>query len=561
MRQGFREGQTPAGCGSVQVIPLGGAGEIGKNCTVVQQGDDLIVIDAGLTFPTEEMLGVDIVVPDFTYLVENKHRLRGVFLTHAHEDHVGALPYLLREVDCPVYGSQFTLALVRSKLDERMDVRNVDLREFKSGEVIQAGSLSVEPVRVTHSIPETSSLAVRCAHGIILFTADFKFDFTPVDGKLSEIERFAELGREGVLLLLSDSTNVERPGWGPSERAVMEGLRKVFTEAQGRVLLTTFASNIHRMQQIIDAAVETGKKVAVAGRRMAQTLDICLRLEYLKVPRDALIKLEEIGGYPNERLAILTTGSQGEPMAALSQMSRSEYSRLRIVPGDTVVYSARPIPGNEAAIWRTVNRLFRMGASVVYDSDVPIHVSGHAYQEELKMMINLTRPYYLAPVHGEPRHQDLYNKIARNMGYPDHRLFILSDGVQLCIDETNAWLGDPVPCGRVLVDNAGNPGISEDVLRDRHNLANDGIVVVTVALNVERGEVIGEPIAQAKGFSGGPQLLEAGAAVVMDSLKALSRAELRDPDQVRHVLSDSMRRYLSKKAQLRPLVVPTVIEL
>jgi ribonuclease J len=314
----------------VQVIALGGVGEIGKNCSVVREGDDIVVIDCGLSFPNEEMLGIDIVVPDFTYLVENKDKVRGVFLTHAHEDHVGGLPYLLKQIDVPVYCTEFTQALIRSKLEERLPSKKVDIRVFRPGDILEAGALSVEPVRVTHSIPENCAMAVRTSHGIIFFTGDFKFDFTPVDGKLANITRIGELGREGVLLLLSDSTNVERPGWGPSERAVSAGLRKVFNESKGRVLLTTFASNIHRMQQVYEIAAETGRKVAVVGRRMETNLDTCERLGYVSIPKGTRIRLDEMRMYPDDKLAILTTGSQGEPMSALVQMSKGEYGRLQV---------------------------------------------------------------------------------------------------------------------------------------------------------------------------------------------------------------------------------------
>jgi ribonuclease J len=544
----------------VQVIPLGGVGEIGKNCTVVRQDDDLIVVDVGLSFPNEEMLGVDIVIPDFTYLVENKDKIRGVFLTHAHEDHVGALPYLLERIKVPIYGTQFTLALLRSKLEERVGVKDLDFRTMDYGDVVEAGSLSVEPIRVTHSIPESSCLAVRTRYGIVFFTGDFKFDFTPVDGKLTQMNRIAEIGDEGVLVLLSDSTNVERPGWGPSERDVTDGFRSLFPRVPGRILITTFASNIHRMQQAFTVASETGRKVAVAGRRMEQSIDVCVRLGYLQIPRGTRIRLDEVRDYPPEQLVILTTGSQGEPQAALSQMSRQEYSRLRIQEGDTVIYSARPIPGNEAAIWRTVNRLFLMGARVIYDSQPTVHVSGHAYQEELKMMINLTRPYYLAPVHGEPRHQHLYLEMGRAMGYPEHRLFKLKDGDTLHMDEQQAWIGEPVTCGRVLVDNAGTPGIPEEVLRDRWNLAQDGIVTVTVAIDVERGEVVGDPVIQSKGFSGSDDALQSTIDALADALRGLNQFELQDVDAVRHTVADTARRYLLRKTQLRPIVVPTVIE-
>jgi len=544
----------------VQVIALGGVGEIGKNCSVVREGDDIVVIDCGLSFPTEEMLGIDIVVPDFTYLYQNKEKVRGIFLTHAHEDHVGGLPYLLRDLDVPIYCTEFTLALIRQRLEERLPHKKLDFRVFKPGDILEAGKLSVEPVRVTHSIPENCSMAVRTSHGIVLFTGDFKFDFTPIDGKLANITRFGELGREGVLILLSDSTNVERPGWGPSERAVSQGLRKVFGEAKGRVLLTTFASNIHRMQQVYEIAAEMGRKVAVVGRRMEQNMEICERLGYVRIPKGTRIRLDEARQYPDDKLAILTTGSQGEPMSALVQMSKGEYGRLQIKSGDTLIYSARPIPGNEAAIWRTINRLFDQGCKVVYESATPIHVSGHAYQEELKMMINLTRPYYLAPVHGEPRHQHLYSEIGMNMGYPEHRIIMMKDGIPVVLDDTSLHMGEPVPVGRVLVDRGGTAGVSDDVLRDRYNIANDGLVIATIAIDMTKGVLVGEPTLQTRGYSGSEDIINAAYDVLFDVLSALSRDELRDTNRVKHDASDTLRKVIQKRSNLRPLVLPIIVE-
>ena len=544
----------------VRVIALGGVGEIGKNCSIVEQGDDIVVIDCGLSFPNEEMYGVDIVVTDFTYLIENKAKVRGIFLTHGHEDHVGGLPYLLSEITCPVYCSEFTHALLRHKMEEKLPHKKVEFKIMKPGDVVKAGALTVEPIRVTHSIPENTSLAVNTEHGYVLFTGDFKFDFTPVDGKLADLKRFGEIGEEGVVLLLSDSTNVERPGWGPSESTVTQGLRKVFNEAKGRVLLTTFASNIHRMQQVYDVAKETGRKVAVVGRSMERNLEICENLGYVKIPLGVSVNLDEAKRLPDSDVAILTTGSQGEPLSALVQMSKGEYGRLQIKEGDTLIYSARPIPGNEGAIWRTINRLFNQGCKVIYESPTPIHVSGHAYQEELKMMINLTKPFYIAPVHGEPRHQYLYNQIAENMGYPDHRIFTLEAGVPLEMDDKNARLGKPVVTGRVLVDNSGTPGVSEEILRDRYNVANDGLVVLSIAVDTTHGEIVGDPTILSKGFLGPKGLLDDAQDVMVDALASLNPTEIKDINRVKSDATAVVRKFMAKRGRLRPLIVATVIE-
>lgn len=544
----------------VQVIPLGGVGEIGKNCTVIRQGDDIVVIDVGLSFPNEEMPGVDIVVPDFTYLVENRDLIRGIFLTHAHEDHVGALPYLVDDIDAPIYASEFTHALIRQKLEEKTDFKRLKLRTFKPGDIIECGSLSVEPVRVTHSIPETCAMAIRTDHGIILMTADFKFDFTPVDSKLSNIARLGELGKEGVLLLLSDSTNVERPGWGPSERDVVHGLRKVLTSAPGRVLLTTFASSIHRMQQLYEVAHETGRKVAVVGRRMESNVDVCSRMGYLKIPPNTRIMLDEMSKYKPHELAILTTGSQGEPMSALVQMSKEEYGRFQLQKGDTLIYSARPIPGNESGIWRTINRLFRMGVNVVYSSNisVPIHVSGHAYQEELKMMINLTRPYYVAPVHGEPRHQHQYLEIAGDMGYPEHRMFTVENGRPLCLDDKQAWLGDPVPTGAVLIDGSGNAGVGPEVLRERMSLARAGVVSVSITVK-GRHTLVAGPKVSTRGFLGDEVDVQEITEVIGDYL---TRGDLRGIETDKHLeteIEGVARRFVQKRMQIKPVFAVNVL--
>ncbi|MBX3095820.1 MAG: ribonuclease J [Fimbriimonadaceae bacterium] len=544
---------------TVRVIPLGGAGEIGKNCTVLEQGEDLIVVDVGLSFPHEEQYGVDIVVPDFSYLIENQHRIKGVFLTHAHEDHVGALSYLLREVDVPLYCTKLVRALVKMKLDERMRGFEPKIREVQPGDTVEVGSLKVEFVRVTHSIPETCALAIHTVHGVVLFTADFKFDFAPVDRAQTDLHRLIELGEEGVVLLMSDSTNVDRPGWGPSESEATQGLRSVFAAAPGRILVTMFSSNIHRMQQVVNCAHALGKKVAVAGRRMQQVFEIARNLEYAHIPRGTLIPIEDVGKYSASELVILLTGSQGEPMAALSQMSRAEYRWLKVAKGDTIVYSARPIPGNEGVIWRTINKLVQLGANVVTEAVAPIHVSGHAYRDEIKTMVNLTKPFYIAPVHGEPRHQKIFRELAQQMGHADHRIFTLANGDVLEIEDERAGVNGTVTAGEILIDQHGDVEVTLDVLNQRTRLAHDGILIVTVTVNAHDGTLGAPPKVQARGFSGGEELVEDIDDAIEEELVKLSSFELKETDYVRSVVTDTVRRMLNKDSRQRPEVVINVV--
>ncbi|MCC6403387.1 MAG: ribonuclease J [Fimbriimonadaceae bacterium] len=540
----------------LSITPLGGAGEIGKNCTVVQQGDEWIVVDCGLSFPHEEHYGVDIVVPDFDHLVQNREKVKGVFLTHAHEDHVGALGYLLSRLDCPIYATRLTSAMVRSKLAERANLTDPDIREVASGETVKLDKLSVEFVRVTHSIPESNALAVRTEHGIVLFTGDFRFDFTPVDGFQTDVGRLAKLADEGVVLLLSDSTNVERPGWGPSESTVTDGLRHAFRKAKGRVLTTMFASNIHRMQQIFDVAHETGRVVAVTGRRMEATIALCRTLGYLNVPPKTHVRLEELREYRPEEICVIATGSQGEPMAALTQMSRGEYSKLQIRPGDTVLYSARPIPGNEAGIWRTVNRLFNLGAVVLVDPDPPIHVSGHAYREELMAMINLTKPFYLAPVHGEARHQFLYCEMAEGMGHARHRMFTLANGDSLVISEKSADVArGSVPASDVLIDQNTNMAVDSKTIQERQALGHDGVAIASVSIDFKRREVVSRPRLEVRGLAVPESVVDRAQSDLCDALEDLSPAELGDKATVEKEMAEAVRVSIKKTSRQQPLVV------
>lgn len=542
----------------VKVIPLGGVGEIGKNCTAVVQGDDIVVVDCGLSFPHEEQYGVDIVVPDFSWLIENKDKIRGLFLTHAHEDHVGGIPYLLDQLNVPIYATAFTEAMVRSKLQEKRRLIEPKVVRMEFGKAIKAGGLAVEPIRVTHSIPESCALAVNTVHGHILFTGDFKFDPTPVDGMRTDMKRLEELGEEGVLLLLSDSTNIDRPGWGPSESIVSEALKEVFAEAPGRVLVTMFSSNIHRMQQVADAAKATGRRLAVAGRRMDMTVNMCQSLKYLDIPEGVYTRIDDIGRYRPDQLVILVTGSQGEPAAALSQMSRGEYNRLRLVDGDTILYSARPIPGNEGAIYRTVNNLIHRGANVILEHDRPIHASGHAYQDELKTMVSMTKPFYVAPVHGERRHQRMFEKMLVEMGHAPHRIFTLGNGDALCIDEEKAYVGEGVRAGEVLIDQNGEYVVTQQVLEERFQLAHNGVVVVSAHVDSQDGTLIGRPTLTARGYCGNDEDLDNAREELTASLSKLGPEQILNRPVLEDALTEPVRRAISKFSRQKPVVVPLV---
>lgn len=542
----------------LQVIPLGGSGEIGKNCTVVKQGDEIIVIDCGISFPTELQYGVDVIIPDFTYLLEHKEQVKGIFLTHAHEDHVGALSYLLPELNVPIYCTQFTEAMVRSKLEERRRGLEPKINRVKPGEAVEVGSFTVEPILVTHSIPETCAMAIKTEFGHILFTADFKFDPNPVDGRKTDLKRLAELGEEGVLLLVSDSTNVDRPGWGPSESEVLPSLKEVFEDAAGRVLITMFSSSIHRMQQVIEAAHYCGRKVAVGGRRMEATMSLSRSLGMLNVPKGTIVPLEEVSELPAREQVIIVTGSQGEPMAALSQMARGEYQRLKVQEGDTILYSARPIPGNEGAIWRTVNNLIRRKAKVIIESSTPIHVSGHAYQEEIKMMLALTKPFYVAPVHGEPRHQLHFQEMLLQMGHAAHRIFVMENGDALNMDQEKAWIGEHVQAGEIMIDQHGHTPVTPIALQERQQMAREGLVVVTALWNAKSRSFEGRPRLQFHGFAAADHLLEEIEEEIIHLISS-PRAKLDTVENAEDTLCDAARRAVQRISRQRSLIVAEVL--
>jgi ribonuclease J len=550
---------------SVALIPLGGTGEIGKNLTVVQFRGEILVVDCGLAFPFDDVYGVDIVIPDITYLRENADRVRGIVLTHGHEDHVGALPYVLAEINVPVWGTRLTMGLVRAKLSERLPLSQLDLREYAPGDRIPIGPFYVEPVRVTHSIPETVALNIETPIGRIVFVSDFKIDHTPIDEWRFDAARFGQLGEEGVLALVSDSTNAEKPGVTPSERVVGAAYDRIFREAPGRIIVTMFASNIHRMQQVLDTAARYGKKVAVLGRSMQQNLDIAIEMGYVWLPPDTLIRTDQIGQYEGRELVILATGAQGEPLSALTRISRDEYKAVQIEPGDTVILSATPIPGNESLVWRTVNRLIRKGANVIYPPMQPVHVSGHACQEELKMMLTLVRPKYVIPMHGEPRMAVQYARMAREMNIPAENIFLIDLGDTLYLHPEGAKFGEKVPVGRVLVDSGGNSGISDVVLRDRKHLAQDGLVLVVVSIDKETGEILAGPDVTIRGMAVSeqeePQFVEYLRQQVLFELQQLDISEVTDWDAVRADVRSAVTRAVKQRLKRRPVVIPVVMEI
>jgi len=545
---------------ALEIIPLGGTGEIGKNLNLVRCDGEAVIIDCGISFPGEDLPGVDLVIPDPEYLLGIRDEVQGILLTHGHEDHVGALPYLLPRLGkLPIYGTPLTLALIEQKLRERR--LDAPLNPVKPGTPFQVGSITVEPIRVTHSIPDCVAYALRTAEGIVVFTGDFKFDHTPVDGERTDFNHLARLGDEGVLLLLSDSTNAERTGWTPSESTVSDAYYTLFANAQGRILVTTFASNLHRLQQAIDMAQLYGRKVAVLGRRMEQNVDIAVQRGYLRVEPGVLISARQIDDYPPEQILVLTTGSQGEPLSALSQIAADEYPRLKIAPGDTVILSATPIPGNESLVWRTVNRLVRLGAKVYHDGIAPVHVSGHASQEELKLMISLLKPRYLAPVHGEPRHQAAYFELARQMGYRDEQMFMLENGAVLRIENGEASLGEKVPAGRLLIEEGVEGGVPESLIRDRRVIAEEGILVALITVRAQTGELVDDPQFILRGFEwlneAQPELAR---EAILQTLGKMSPPEISDWDNIREELTQVLRRFCRKHLSRRPMVVAVVTE-
>jgi ribonuclease J len=547
----------------VHIVPLGGLGEIGMNMTLLETEEDILVIDAGLMFPEEEMLGIDLVLPEVTYLLERREKVRGIVLTHGHEDHTGAVPFLLPLLPVPVYGTTLALGLLQDKLREFDLEQGADLRRIRGREVLSLGGFSLEFIRVSHSIPDGVAVAAHTPAGLVIHSGDFKFDQTPVDGELTDFQKFAELGERGVLALLSDSTNAIRDGFTPSESAIGRTFEQLFRSAPRRIIVACFASNIHRIQQVLDVAARLGKKVAVTGRSMAANVRIATELGYLKVPPDTLVRLDELRRGPAEQSVIITTGSQGEPLSAVARMAVGEHRQLEIQAGDMVIFSARVIPGNETSIAHTVNHLFRRGAQVITEDVLPgVHVSGHPSREELKLMLNLTRPRFFVPIHGEYRHLYAHAELARTMGMPADHVFILEDGDVLEMTAAGGAVVGKVPAGRVFVDGKGVGDVGDTVLQDRQHLAQDGMVVVVIGFD-QAGAIVAGPDIISRGFGllpEGGSLFEEARRLVLTTLESSSVEEMTDEALIKERIRTGLRKLLWKTVGRRPMVLPLIVK-
>lgn len=548
----------------IRIIPLGGLSEIGKNLTAIEYKNDIVVIDCGLRFPDEEMFGVDLVIPDVSYLLKNSDKVRGIFLTHGHEDHIGALPYVLKQLNVPVYGTKLTLGIVESKLKEHGLLSTVNLRCVSPRDVIKLESVSVEFIKTTHSIADSVAIAIHTPLGIILHTGDFKIDYTPIDGVVADLPRFAELGKKGVIVMLADSTNVERPGYTMSESTVGETFKNIFSQAEGRIIVATFASNIHRIQQIITAANKYGRKVAVSGRSMENIVAVAAELGYITAEKDIMISIDDINKYNDNQIVIITTGSQGEPMSALSRMASSEHKKVTIVKGDMVIISANPIPGNEKLVSRVINQLFKKGAEVIYEALADVHVSGHACQEELKLMHTLVKPKFFIPVHGEYRHLKQHAELAMKLGMPESNVVIADNGDVIEVSRDSIKKSGTVISGQVFVDGLGVGDVGNIVLRDRKHLSQDGILTVVVTIEKESGSVIAGPDIISRGFvyvREAEDLMEEARVIVRDVLKDCEEKHISDWATIKGNIKEALRVFLYEKTKRKPMILPIIMEI
>ena len=546
----------------LRIIPLGGLGEIGKNITVIEFKDDIIIIDCGLTFPEDEMLGIDVVIPDVTYLFKNREKIRGIVLTHGHEDHIGALPYILKKLNLPIYGTKLTLGLVETKLKEHR-IDNVTMNIVKPRDIIKLGCFEVELIKTSHSIPDSVGLAIHTPVGVIVHTGDFKIDFTPINDDVIDLHRFAEIGSKGVLALLADSTNVERPGYTMSEKTVGDTFNNIFSKAEERIIVATFASNIHRIQQIINSAELFNRKIVVSGRSMVNTINVAYELGYLKIKEGTLIDINDMGKYSNNEIVLVTTGSQGEPMSALARMASSEHRKIELLPEDTIIISASPIPGNEKTISRVINKLLEKGSKVIYESLADVHVSGHACQEDLKLIHTLLKPKFFIPVHGEYRHLKRHAELAESLGMPRENIFILDNGTVVEFTKDTGIIGQSVPAGNILVDGLGIGDVGNIVLRDRKHLSEDGLIVVVVTISKQDGSVIAGPDIISRGFvyvRESEDLMEEARGIVKNVLIECEKKNITDWATLKSSIREVLRSHLYEKIKRNPMILPIIME-
>ncbi len=548
----------------LKIIPLGGLGEIGLNMMVVEYGDSIIVIDCGLMFPEDYMLGIDLVIPDITYLLNNREKVKAFVITHGHEDHTGALPFVLKEINAPIYGTMLTMGLIESKLEEFGLLDDVVFETVRPRDKVSIGPFTIEFIRVSHSIVDGVALAITTPAGTVVHTGDFKLDQTPVDGEVTDYARFADYGERGVTLLLSDSTNVEKEGHTLSEKVIGSNLEEIFRRCDGRIIVAAFSSNIHRIQQVINTAVKFGRRVVLNGRSMVNNVRIARGLGYLSAPDGLLADLRELQGLPPQRVVLLTTGSQGEPMSALTRMAMDSHKQVKIQPGDTVVLSSKFIPGHEKAISNMMNHLYRRGAEVIYEKVSEVHVSGHASQEELKIMLNMVKPRYFIPIHGEYRHLVRHGRLAESVGIPPENVIIAEDGDVVEVSDEGAAVTGKVEAGKVFVDGKGVGDVKEMVLKDRRHLAQDGMVIVVVAFNERTGEVLYGPDVVTRGVVREEEstgLIDGAKRTVLETLDGISTEVRSDPLEMQEEVRRSLRRFFNKALKRRPVILPVIIEI
>ncbi len=546
----------------IKIIPLGGLLEIGKNITVFEYEDEIVIVDCGLAFPTEDMLGVDFVIADMSYLVKNKDKIKGLVITHGHEDHIGGIPYLLKQINVPIYATRFTIALIENKLEEHHLLRSTKLNIVDQKQIINLGKMNIEFIRTAHSIPDAVGIALHTPSGVIVHTGDFKIDYTPIDGQKVDLGRFAELGNEGVLALMSDSTNAERKGFTNSESTIGEVFDNLFVNCRKRIVIATFSSNVHRVQQIINSSVKYGRKVAICGRSMVKVIETASKLGYMDVPENTIVDIDLINKYPEEALTIITTGSQGEPMSALTRMASGEHKKVQITPNDLVIISATPIPGNEKFVSKVIDDLMKIGAEVVYSSLQNIHVSGHAAQEEQKLILALTKPKYFIPVHGEYRQLVAHSDTAKLMGIPNENIFILNNGKVLELTQDEGKITGNVQSGKVLIDGLGIGDVGNIVLKDRQHLSQDGLIVVVISMNSE-GQVVSGPDIISRGFvyvRESENLMEEIKRIVRNTLSNLEDNNVKEWVTIKSTVKDKIRDYLYQKNKRNPMVLPIIID-